>query len=69
MPKKIDINLHELERLAAEGLSRDEIATALNLNPATLQTKLAPGREERKAYDRGRAQRNGAAVFEVVTEG
>jgi predicted DNA-binding protein (UPF0251 family) len=54
--KRIEINLEEVERLAGQGLTEEEIALALNVSRATIQRRRADSEAFDAAIKKGRAK-------------
>ena len=55
MAEKIEFDYLEIERLAAKGLSQQQIGAALGCSRKTLQRRLDDDPEFEMAFDRGRA--------------
>jgi DNA invertase Pin-like site-specific DNA recombinase len=54
--KRIQIDFEEVERLAGQGLTNNEIAYALRIAPSTLYERQKESSEFSEAIKRGRAQ-------------
>lgn len=67
-----DRQIELIESCAGRGLTLDDIAAIIKVNPRTLDRKLAEYPEVRAAYDRGRAIAKKLVVdklFEQIMEG
>lgn len=60
MPRRLDIDLVKVEKLAATGASLEAIARVLGISPATLYARKRESVDFREAVEKGRAQAEAA---------